>query len=85
MNSDLDDRTETVALTDRLYQTAELIANGEVPIPVDWPEDRLFPLLDLVHVARRRRLVRYFARLVAKDICRANRESEGTENVKTKI
>ncbi len=76
LTSDLDKRTETAAKVDRLPKIAELIANGEIPIPVDWPEDRLLPLLDLVHAARRRRLVQYFARLIASDICRIDRQEE---------
>ena len=69
-----DQRAATEA--DRLPRIAELVANGEIPIPVDWPEDRLLPLLDLVHAARRRRLVRFFARVIASDICRNDRQEE---------
>lgn len=74
MTSDLNNRTETVISTERLHQTAELIANGELPIPAHWPEHRLSSLLDLVHAARRRRLVRYVARVIASDLCRQDRQ-----------
>ena len=67
----------------RLTKISESIANGEIPIPVDWPDDQLHPLLDLVHAARRRRLVRFLARLVARDICRRDRKEQGTTNVTT--
>ena len=76
MTSDLNTRTESVIPAGRLHQTAELIADGELPIPVDWPEESLSPLLDLVHAARRRRLVRYIARVIAGDICRHDRQKD---------
>ena len=76
LTSDLNNRTDAATDADRLPRIAELIANGELSIPVDWPEDRLLPLLDLVHAARRRRLVRYFARVIAGDICREDRQGE---------
>ncbi len=76
LSNDLDTRTDAATDADRLPKIAESIANGELPIPVDWPEDRLLPLLDLVHAARRRRLVRYFARMIAGDICRENRQED---------
>ncbi|MGZ0173243.1 MAG: hypothetical protein ACKVHE_27255, partial [Planctomycetales bacterium] len=60
----------------RLPEIAEMIAEGELPVPTDWPPHRLQPLLDLVHVARRRRLVRFVARVMANDIRRQERRQE---------
>ncbi len=61
---------------ERLPQIAEMIADGEIPIPVDWPDSRLHPLLNLVHAARRRRLVHFIARAIASDIRREERRKE---------
>ena len=70
---------------DRLRQMAKLIANGEIPIPVKWSDDQLAPLLDLVHAARRQRLMRFFAGVIASDICRSDRQKGVTNNVTEKI
>lgn len=64
---------------ERLPQIAEMIADGEIPIPVDWPDNHLHPLLDLVHAARRRRLVHFFARAIASDIRRDERRTENSD------
>ena len=45
-----------------------MIAAGELPVPVDWDPEQLQPLLDLVHIASRRRLMSFVARIVANDI-----------------
>ncbi|WP_160167285.1 hypothetical protein [Rhodopirellula sp. SWK7] len=63
----------------RLSRIAEMIADGEIPIPVDWPHSRLHPLLDLVHAARRRRLVQFIARTIASDIRREERRWEQSD------
>ncbi len=63
----------------RFPEIAEMIADGEIPIPVDWPENRLHPLLDLVHAARRRRLVHFIARTIASDIRREERRREQSD------
>ena len=55
---------------------ASMIANGELPVPIDWPEDRLLILLNDVHNLRRRRLVSFIARAIARDICREQRQEE---------
>ena len=82
LTSETKNRTEAGFSTERLHKTAELIANGELPIPMDWPVHHLSALLDLVHDSRRRKLVRYFSRLIAKDICRRKSAGE-TNNVET--
>ncbi|MEK6238702.1 MAG: hypothetical protein N2C14_28615 [Planctomycetales bacterium] len=53
---------------------ASLVADGELPIPVDWPADRLRPLLREVHELRRRRLVALIARAIASDLRREERQ-----------
>lgn len=70
--------------TNQLRRVAESIASGETPIPINWPDDRLSPLLDLVHAARRKRLVRFFARVIANDICRLKRQEKLQSDVKEK-
>lgn len=45
-----------------------MIAAGELPVPVDWDPEQLQPLLDLLHIASRRRLMSFVARIVANDI-----------------
>ncbi len=64
---------------ERLPQIAEMIADGEIPIPVDWPDSHLHPLLDLVHAARRRRLVHFIARTIASEIRREARRREQSD------
>ncbi|TWT97283.1 hypothetical protein [Neorhodopirellula pilleata] len=63
---------------ERLPDLAEMIATGEAPVPNDWPPDVLSPLLDLVHVARHRRLVHFIACAIASDIDREKRSSKET-------
>jgi|SaaInlStandDraft_5_1057022.scaffolds.fasta_scaffold361249_1 hypothetical protein len=53
-----------------------MVADGEVPIPIDWEPDRLLPLLDLVHRTRRHSLVKFIARVIANDIRRQERREE---------
>src|SRR6056297_2975351 len=48
----------------RLPEIAEMIAGGELPVPLDWPPSQLEPLMNLVHIASRRRLKSFFARMV---------------------
>ena len=75
MNNLIQSQTEPVSV-ERLPKIAEMIADGEIPIPVDWPDSHLHPLLDLVHAARRRRLVHFIARTIASDIRREERRRE---------
>ena len=65
---------------ERLPDLAEMIATGEAPVPNDWPLDVLSTLLDLVHVARHRRLVHFIACAIASDIDREKRSSMETNN-----
>ena len=65
---------------ERLPDLAEMIATGEAPVPNDWPPDVLSTLLELVHVARHRRLVHFIARAIASDIDREKRSSMETSN-----
>ena len=86
MNSETTNRSQDqITQAEQLKKTAELIANGEISIPVDWPQAKLNQLLDLVHDARRKRLLRFFAKTIAKDICRRDQKPQGRKNVKTKI
>jgi len=55
-------------------QLATMVASGELPIPVDWPDDRLRVLLNDVHELRRRRLVALIARAIASELCREPRQ-----------
>ena len=74
-----------IAQASQLKKIAETIANGEIPIPIDWAEDELNQLLDLVHVARRKQLLQFFARTVARDICRRDRKLQGGSHATPKI
>ena len=86
MNSETQNRSQDeITRASRLKKTAEVIASGEIPIPVDWPQTELQQLLDLVHDARRKRLLRFFAKTVAKDICRRDRKPRGGRHVTPKI
>lgn len=78
MNSLTNDEADAIS-AQRLPQIAEMIADGEIPIPVDWPDNHLHPLLDLVHAARRRRLVHFFARVIASGIRREERRRERSD------
>lgn len=69
----------------RIPEIAEMIADGEIPLPIDWPNGRLHHLLDLVHAARRRRLVSFIARTIASDIRRQERRTENQSNVTEEI
>ena len=75
MNSPNKDATHST-LQERLPEIAEIIAEGEVPIPIDWEPDRLIPLLDLVHRTRRHSSVKFIARVIANDIRRQERREE---------
>lgn len=59
-----------------LPEIAEMIAEGELPIPLEWEAEHLATLLDLVHDARRKRLVSFVARCIASDIRRLERQKE---------
>ncbi len=59
---------------EHLFRLAELVASGELVLPVDLPSDQLDQLVRQVRTRRRRRLVRYIARAIATDIHRS-RES----------
>ena len=76
---------DEITRASRLKKTSEVIANGEIPIPVDWPQDELEQLLDLVHDARRKRLLRFFAKTLARDICCRDRKPQGDNHVTPKI
>jgi hypothetical protein len=67
------------AETAETAEMAEMIAEGKLPVPMEWPPHRLQPLLDLVHGARRRRLVKFVARVIANDILRQDRRQEQEE------
>lgn len=53
---------------------AALIASGRTAIPIDWPPDRLEPLLDEVHRLRRQRLVKFLALAIAKRLAAEHSE-----------
>ena len=56
---------------DRSYELsthAALIASGCTAIPMDWPPERLEPLLDEVHRLRRQRLVQFLALAIARNL-----------------
>ena len=76
LNSPKKDPANQLPTQPRPPEIAEMIAEGELPVPTDWPPHRLQPLLDLVHVARRRRLVKFVARVMANDIRRQERRQE---------
>ena len=76
MNSPHKDATHSTLIQERLPEIAEIVADGEVPIPIDWEPDRLLPLLDLVHRNRRHSLVKFIARVIANDIRRQERREE---------
>ena len=76
---------DEIAQASQLKKIAETIANGEIPIPIDWAEDELNQLLDLVHVARRKQLLQFFAKTVARDICRRDRKLQGGSHATPKI
>ena len=59
---------EAENLADNLPKVADMVARGELPIPLDWPADSLRLLLSEVHARRRRRLVELIARAIANDI-----------------
>lgn len=62
--------------TPDLARMAEMVACGDLPIPLDWSPDRLRKLLADVHVLRRRRLVQLIARAIASELCREERQEE---------
>ena len=72
-------KTQPTPATERLPVIAELIAIGEIPIPMDWDPECLESLLNLVHIARRRRLVEFVGRVIANDIRREERREETRE------
>lgn len=76
LNSPKNDQANPSPTQRRLPEIARMIAEGELPVPTDWPPERLQPLLDLVHVARRRRLAKFVARIVANDIRRQERRED---------
>jgi hypothetical protein len=76
LNSPNKDATHSTLIQERLPEIAEIIAEGEVPIPIDWEPDRLLPLLDLVHRTRRNISVKFIARVIANDIRRQERREE---------
>ncbi len=56
---------------EQLGRLAELVASGELSLPVDLPPDQLELLVRKVRQRRRRRLVRFIADAIAMDIHRS--------------
>ena len=80
MTSDTTNVAQVNVPRERLPDLAEMIATGEAPVPTDWPPDLLSSLLDLVHVARHRRLMQFIACAIASDIDREKRSSMETKH-----
>ena len=59
------------ATPEQLMRLAQLVANGELPFPTNLPAERSQRLLVEVQQRRRRKLVKYIARMIALDIQRS--------------
>ncbi len=70
--SSLDNVDREISPTqEQLGRVAELVANGELPFPANLPAERSQRLLVEVQQRRRRKLVKYIARMIALDIQRS--------------
>ena len=61
----------------RFQRVAELVANGDLPLPLDLPDEQLARLVREVHDRRRRRLVQFIARAIAIDIATGHGQEHG--------
>ena len=72
LNSETQNRSQDQnTYASQLKRTAEVIANGEIPIPVDWPQADLEQLLDLVHDARRKGYLSARSKATRRRLCYA--------------
>lgn len=71
LDQPLGDRTreKTIRNTEHLERIAHLVGTGELPFPTDLPTDQIERLVALVRERRRRKLVQFLARAIAKNIC----------------
>jgi hypothetical protein len=60
---------------DQLERLGELVADGTIPFPIDWPPDRQAALSVLVRARRRDRLVKLIVRAIADDLGRGQSRS----------
>ena len=67
-----DTSVQNVPSDQQLRRTAELVANGDLPLPLDLPDEQLAKLVREVQERRRRRLVHFVARAIAMDIVSGN-------------
>ena len=64
----------------RFQRVAELVANGDLPLPLDLPDEQLVRLVREVQDRRRRRLVHFVARAIAIDIVNSSGQGGQAEN-----
>ena len=62
------DRTPPLDSPDQLARIADLVARGELPVPLHLPAEQLDKVVCDVRQHRRRRLVKFIARAIAQDI-----------------
>lgn len=67
--------TETIS-SQQLARLADLVACGDLPVPVDLHPDQLENLVRAVRRRRRDRLVDHVARAIALDIARSREQSK---------
>jgi hypothetical protein len=64
----------------RFQRVAELVANGDLPLPLDLSDEQLAKLVREVQERRRRRLVHFVARAIAMDIVNGCGQGGEAEN-----
>lgn len=69
-----DPSTAILSSSGKLEMMADLVANGEFPFPKDIPAEQYIQLVTEVGIRRRKRLVKFIARSIAREICQKDRE-----------
>ena len=67
-----DTSVQSVRSDQQLQRIAALVADGDLPLPLDLPDKQLAKLVREVQERRRRRLVQFVARAIAMDIVSGN-------------
>jgi len=62
---------------EQFRRTVELVADGELPLPEHLPAEQRASMAREVQELRRRRLVQFTARVIARDILDARRPKQG--------
>ncbi len=64
----------------RFQRVTELVASGDLPLPLDLPDEQLARLVREVQDQRCRRLVHFIARAIAIDIVNSNGQGGQAED-----